>query len=162
MWHRFISRYIIQHELPSIGINGRGANTTVRQLDRCINQTDKACILRRRFNTHDYIALPASAVTSSLALGRRVFEIEYDDSRARSRHVDFYNCAEQYGVASEQARSSRHNEMCVSLCKKEKEKYEGETRPPFGLCASHCGTRPRIPLCFLSSRSLPFKYSIPT
>lgn len=63
---RFISRYIIHHELPSIGINGRDANAPVPQLDWRINQTDKVCTLCRRFNTHDdYIALPAPAAASS-------------------------------------------------------------------------------------------------
>lgn len=44
----------------AIGINGRDANAPIPQLDWRINQTDKACTLRQRFNGRDdYIALPA-------------------------------------------------------------------------------------------------------
>lgn len=70
--------------------------------------------------------------------------------------MDFHNCAEQNGVASEQARSSRHARRDVCIAMREKEKYGGETRPPFGLCASHCS---RMPLHSLSLHSLPFRYT---
>lgn len=105
-------------------------------MDRRINQTDEACTLRAP------IASRCQASSSPTLVGRRVFEIECDDSQAGSKHVDFHNCAERCGCGrADQARSSRHARagMCVSLRERSAERSTMERlahRLDCGLCAS--------------------------
>lgn len=103
-----------------------------------INQTDEACTLRRRFNAHaahaDRIALPG---TSSSPAGVSSKLNAMTHGRGQSTWIFIIAPSSVLWRTDKLARLwTLAAGMCVSLRTRDREKYEGETRPPeFGLCA---------------------------